>query len=67
MSNTLLTDSVITREALMLLENNLKVALRLNRQYDDRFAVSGAKIGNSLDIRKPARYVGGEGQALSIE
>lgn len=67
MSNSFLTISMITREALRILENNLKLTMRISRQYDDKFGVSGAKIGNTLNIRKPARYVGGEGQDLSIE
>jgi hypothetical protein len=56
MSNTLLTIGMITRRALMVLENNLSFTKQVNRQYDDRFAVSGAKIGTSLDIRIPPRY-----------
>src|SRR5919198_1257370 len=56
MSNTLLTIGMITRRALMVLENNLSFTKQVNRQYDERFAVSGAKIGTSLDIRIPPRY-----------
>lgn len=67
MSNTILTISMITREALRVLENNLTFTKGVNRQYDDQFAIKGAKIGNTLNIRKPARYVGRTGPALSIE
>src|SRR3990167_5834834 len=67
MSNTLLTISMITREALRLLENSTRMTGTVARTYDDKFAVSGAKIGNTCNIRKPARYVGGEGQSLTIE
>jgi len=67
MSNAFLTISMITREGLRILENNLKLTMRIDRQYDSKFGVAGAKIGNTLNIRKPARYVGGEGQDLSIE
>ena len=28
----------------------------MNRQYDDRFAQSGAKIGTTLNVRMPSRY-----------
>lgn len=65
--NTFLTISMITREAATILENNLKTASRIRRKYDDKFGVEGAKIGSVLNIRKPARYVGREGQALQIE
>lgn len=67
MANTLLTISMITREALRVLENNLTFAKGVNRQYDDQFAKSGAKIGDTLNIRKPARYVGRTGATLSVE
>lgn len=66
-TNALLTISMITREALRVLENNLKFARLINRQYDDKFAVEGAKIGTSLNIRKPPRYVGRSTTTISLE
>lgn len=65
--NTLLTISMITREALRVLENNLVFAKNVNRQYDDKFGVEGAKIGTVLNVRKPPKYLGRTGQALSVE
>lgn len=65
--NTLLTISMITREALRVLENNLTFTKQVNRQYDDKFGVEGAKIGTVLNVRKPPRYVGRTGQALAVE
>lgn len=56
MANSLLTVDQITREALRILVNNLGFSKSVNRQYDDSFAQSGAKIGNALRIRKPVRY-----------
>jgi hypothetical protein len=67
MANTLLTISMITREALRVLENNLTFTKGVNRQYDDKFGVEGAKIGTVLNVRKPPRYVGRTGTAISIE
>jgi len=67
MANTLLTISMITREALRVLENNLTFTKQVNRQYDDRFGVEGAKIGTVLNVRKPPRYVGRTGATLSVE
>lgn len=67
MSNTLLTISMITRESLRVLENNLTFAKGISRKYDNQFAVGGAKIGDTVNIRKPARYVGRSGPALSLE
>ena len=67
MSNTLLTIGMITRRALMVLENNLSFTKQVNRQYDDRYAISGAKIGTVLDIRKPPRYTVTTSVALSTQ
>ena len=44
MANQLLTISKITNEALMVLENELTFTSEVSREYDDQFAVVGAKI-----------------------
>ncbi len=67
MANTLLTIQMITNEALAVLKNELMFTKFVNRQYDGSFAKSGAKIGDTLNIRKPPRYVGRTGQTLSLE
>jgi P22 coat protein - gene protein 5 len=66
-ANTLLTISMITKEALRILENNLAFTKRVNRQYDDKFAIEGAKIGYVVNARKPVRYIVTTGQALNIQ
>jgi P22 coat protein - gene protein 5. len=55
MSNTILTPSMITWEAARVLYNELSFTKHAFRGYDSRFAVRGAKIGQSLDIRLPNR------------
>lgn len=67
MANSILTPSMITNEALMVLENSLVFANGVNRDYDDNFAKDGAKIGDTINIRKPARYAGRSGATMSIE
>lgn len=67
MSNNLLTISDITNEGLMILENELVVADKINKEYDDRFAVDGAKIGYTVNIRKPARFTVSGGPALAVQ
>jgi hypothetical protein len=67
MANTLLTSSIIQKEALMILENELTFTKNVNREYDDKFGVSGAKIGATINARKPPRYQGRSGQALQVE
>jgi len=67
MSNSLLTIDMITRKALQILENNLVITRNVNRQYDDSFAVEGAKIGSTLRIRLPDRALVTDGAALQVQ
>ena len=67
MANTLLTISKITNEALMVLENELVFTKQVNRAYEDQFAIVGAKIGNTVNVRRPARFIGTTGPALNVE
>lgn len=67
MANSILTPSMITNKQLQVIENNLTFAKGVNREYDDQFAQEGAKIGDTLNIRKPAKYVGRTGATLSLE
>ena len=67
MSNTLLTISKITNEALMVLENELTFTSEVDRNYDDQFAVVGAKIGQTVNVRRPGRFIGTTGPALNVE
>jgi len=56
MANSILTPQIITREALRILHAESNFLTKINRQYDSRFAVSGAKIGTSLDVRLPNKF-----------
>lgn len=57
MANTLLSLSMITPMALEVLENELTFTKNVNRDYDDSFGKAGAKIGQTLNIRKPTRHI----------
>jgi hypothetical protein len=67
MSNSLLTIDMITRKSLEILENNLVLTRNVNRQYDDTFAIQGAKIGTTLRIRLPDRALVTDGAALQVQ
>ena len=67
MSNSLLNISMITKESLRVLKNELGFAKGVNRQYDDQFARSGAKIGSVINIRKPTRFTVSSGTALNLQ
>ena len=65
MANTILTSQIITREAQRILHQKLNIVGNMNRQYDDRFAKRGAKIGTSLDLRLPAKFTVRTGSSYS--
>ena len=67
MANTLLTPSFITKEALAILHQKLNFVGSINRQYDDQYAKSGAKIGNDLKIRLPNEFTVRTGATLSSQ
>lgn len=67
MSNTILTPAAATRETMMILHNAVRFSRYVNRQYDDSFAQSGAKIGTALKIRKPNKYSIRTGAAINVQ
>lgn len=66
-TNNILTPTMITRRALMILHQKLNFCGNVNTQYDDRFAQTGAKIGTSLNIRMPSKYTVRTGATLSTQ
>lgn len=67
MANSILTISMITREAIELFVNSNAFIKNLDRQYDDEFGKKGAKIGSQLRIRLPNDYTTRTGPAVSIQ
>lgn len=67
MTQTLLTPTAVTREALRILHQKLNFVGSVDRQYDDRFAKKGAKIGTSLLIRKPNKFTVRTGRAMNVQ
>jgi hypothetical protein len=67
MSNTLLTPTAVTREALRILHQKLNFIGNVVRDYDDSYAKSGAKIGDTLKIRLPNQYTVRTGATLSAQ
>jgi len=67
MANTNLTIDMITNEALMILHQKLNFIGTVNRSYDDSYAKSGAKIGDTLRIRLPNEYTIRSGATLSAQ
>lgn len=66
-TNVNLTPTMITRKALMILHQKTNFLGGVNRQYDDRFAQSGAKIGQTLNVRMPTKYTVRTGATISYQ
>lgn len=62
-NNALLTPSIIAKETLAILENNLVAAGKVNRQFENQFN----KIGNTITVRKPNKFTVSSGPSLSIQ
>ena len=67
MANSILTPSIITKEALRILHAQSNFLTKINRQYDRRFAVNGAKIGTNLDVRLPNKFTVRTGSTYSAQ
>ena len=63
MANSLLTPSVIAKEALLTLENNLVLGNLVHTDYSDEFV----KVGSSVSIRKPIKYVANDGATMVVQ
>lgn len=64
MSNTLITPSIIAREALFQLKNNCVMANLVHRAYEKEWQ-GGVKPGATISIRKPVKFVATDGATLT--
>lgn len=67
MANSTLKPDVITKEALVILHNNLTFCRNVNRQYDNSNEMNGQKNGGAIRIRLPNQYLTSTGAALSVQ
>ena len=67
MPNTILTPTMVTREALAVLHQKLNFVGNINRTYDESFAKDGAKIGSTLKVRLPNQYTVRTGATLTTQ
>lgn len=64
MANTLVNPEQVTYEVAMYFVNSLRGVAQFDRQYSDEFAREGAKIGDTVKIRKPQQWEANEGDAF---
>jgi len=56
MANSILTNTVITREAARILHQTDNFLGSINMEYQDQFARTGAKAGATIGMRLPTKY-----------
>src|SRR5664279_3412254 len=66
-TNTFLNKNIIRAKAFVILHAKLNFIGSINRQYDDSFANSGAKISTTLRIRNPVQYTVSSGPTLVVQ
>src|SRR5262245_41116961 len=64
MSSTYTTIDMVAREALRVAHEKLTYLGTITRSYDDQYAKTGAKIGDTLRIRNPNAYVRRQGSRI---
>ena len=64
MSNSFVTIDMVTREALRIAHEKSVFIATTDRQYDDSFGKTGAKIGTALRVRKPNQYTRTQGSRV---
>ena len=69
MSNSLITPTMIAKEAIMQLDNNLVWGNIVHRGYENEFAqsVNGNKVGSSVTIRRPVQFTVRSGATANIQ
>lgn len=67
MANSFLAINMITREAVRLFKNENSFIQHIDMQYDDSFAQTGAKIGQSLRVRLPNDFTVRTGPAAQVQ
>lgn len=65
MANQFLNTQLITREILAVLRQKFTFLNRINMEYRDEFAVNGAKIGDTVNIRVPTNQNIRDGRVMN--
>ena len=69
MANTSLTADILTRESLLILENELGVLGSFHRPMDEEFqkSVNGYKVGSTVNMRRPADFSVRTGAVMDVQ
>lgn len=67
MANAFQNPVMYTNECLRILRNTIILGDKVSRAQEDQFAKDSMKIGDTINIRRPARFTVSTGQAFSAQ
>ena len=67
MANTFITPTWVLKDVARVAVNMLKFAAKIERWYDDKYKVGGAKAGYTVSGRLPQRFRTTKGQAFQAQ
>lgn len=69
MANTILTPDIIAKEAVMILDNELVMAKKVYRGYEEEFSnkPNGYEVGDTISVRRPVDFTVRDGAVMSTQ
>ena len=67
LANTLITPTQVAREVGYEFSNSIKGASYFDRSYDSKYRMAGAKVGDTIQIRRPQLWDVRSGQSYSAQ
>jgi hypothetical protein len=69
MANTTLTADIIAKEAVRILDNELVMAKKVFRGYENEFSkkINGYEVGETISVRKPTDFTVRDGATMDVQ
>lgn len=69
MANVTLTASIIAKAAVLQLDNNLVMAKKVFRGYEEEFSknINGYEVGSSISVRRPMDFTVRDGAVMDVQ
>tara|TARA_Y100000310_G_scaffold67277_1_gene62570 strand:- start:10243 stop:11484 length:1242 start_codon:yes stop_codon:yes gene_type:complete len=69
MANTLLTASIVAKAAVLQLDNNLVMARKVYRGYEEEFNkdINGYEVGASITVKRPMDFTVRDGAVMDVQ
>lgn len=69
MANTTLTADIIAKAAVLQLDNNLVMAKKVFRGYEEEFSksINGYEVGSSISVKRPMDFTVRDGAVMSVQ